>query len=99
MNPLNEKLDSKSQIQLALGELTDDLMLLLKVEKELTKKQKKCLEDDGCVFLNTTGKIVVAKSSMEALEQIAKHAFIKRIEISKDLYLEDKADVDQAETE
>lgn len=90
MDQLQEKLDSKSKIQLALDELGDDLMLLLKVEKALTEEQSKCLEGDGCVLLSSTGQVVAAKSKKEALVSIAKHAFVKRIEVSKDLYFEGK---------
>jgi len=97
MKKLSRKLDARAQIQIATGELGDDLEVMLRLDEDLTNDQQRSLENAGCTFKSAHGKVVIGQSKRIALEDIAELDFVQRIEVSRTLYQE-KPTTDQPDT-
>lgn len=89
MKKLSRKLDARAQIQLATGELGDDLEVMLRLDKDLTSDQQRSLENAGCTVKSAHGRVVVGQSKRIALEEIAEQDLVQRIEVSRTLYQEE----------
>ena len=92
MTKLSKKLDSRTQIQLAIGELPDDLELMLRLDEDISKEQKEALVQAGCTLQTDKGKVIVGRSKRSALEKIAEHDFIQHIEVSRTLHEEPESE-------
>lgn len=86
MSKLSKKLDSRAQIQLMVGELEDDLELMLRLENDLTAEQKEILEQAGCAIQSETGRVIIGRSKRSALETIAEQEFVEHINVARPMH-------------
>ena len=92
MTKLTKKLDALAQIQLAMGELPEEIDLMLRLDEHITEEQQEALEQAGCKLQVNRGKVVVGRSKRSSLPKIAEKEFVKRIELSKPMHAEPGSD-------
>jgi len=89
MSALDDKLNARARIQLATGELPEDLEVMLRLKSELTAEQEQALSDAGCELKSRAGNVVVARSPRDCLQRLANYPFVERIDVSQQLHQED----------
>jgi hypothetical protein len=89
MSALDDKLNARARIQMAVGELPDNLEIMVRLEGELTEEQASALKKVGCKVKSLMRNVVVASSRREDLERLADYGFVKRIEVSQPLHGEE----------
>ena len=89
MSFLDDKLDARARIQLETGELPEELELMIKVEETLSEVQRKTLADIGCRLMGEIGSVIVAKVKTDRLVLLAECAFVRRIEVARELFSDD----------
>jgi hypothetical protein len=88
MSVLDDKLDARARVQLAIGELTSELELLLRLAAPLTPKQQQELAEAGCKVRSQSGNIVVGRTQCDRLSRLADCSFVERIEVARQLHQE-----------
>jgi hypothetical protein len=91
MSALDDKLNAHARIQLAEGELPEDLEVMLRLEGDLTEAQASTLKQVGVQVKGRMKNVVVANSRRDDLERLADCGFVKRIEVSQPLHDEGPA--------
>jgi len=85
---LQKKLDSRGRRQVAAGAVTGKVDLMVRTEDEVTPQQQQELMRIGCKIDFVTGNVFTATIQVDRLDDLAKLPYVRRIELSRLMFVE-----------